>query len=94
MEGAIRPGQTILEPTSGAATVDGLSTLEPGARRAIGFLPEDSPLYDDQTPLQYLAFFARLYGLPGPAAQLGLVLRAEPQHVCRPGSGVGSRTCW
>jgi ABC-2 type transport system ATP-binding protein len=54
----------ILEPTSGTATVGGRPTLEPGARRAIGFLPEDSPLYDDQTPLQYLAFFARLYGIP------------------------------
>jgi ABC-2 type transport system ATP-binding protein len=54
----------ILEPTSGAATVGGASTLEPGTRRQIGFLPEDSPLYDDQTPLQYLAFFARVYGIP------------------------------
>lgn len=54
----------ILEPTSGTATVDGQSTLEPQARRRIGFLPEDSPLYDDQTPLQYLAFFGRVYGIP------------------------------
>lgn len=53
----------VLEPTSGGASVGGRSTLEAEARRAIGFLPEDSPLYDDQTPLQYLAFFARLYGL-------------------------------
>ncbi len=53
----------ILEPTSGSATIDGKPTLDPDARRGIGFLPEDSPLYDDQTPLQYLAFFARLYGL-------------------------------
>jgi len=54
----------VLEPTSGSATVAGRPTLEAEARRAIGFLPEDSPLYDDQTPLQYLAFFARLYGIP------------------------------
>lgn len=53
----------ILEPTSGSATVAGRATLDPGARRRIGFLPEDSPLYEDQTPLQYLAFFGRLYGL-------------------------------
>jgi ABC-2 type transport system ATP-binding protein len=53
----------VLEPTSGSATVAGRPTLEAEARRAIGFLPEESPLYDDQTPLQYLAFFARLYGL-------------------------------
>lgn len=53
----------ILEPTSGSVTIDGRPTLKPDARGAIGFLPEDSPLYDDQTPLQYLAFFARLYGI-------------------------------
>jgi ABC-2 type transport system ATP-binding protein len=53
----------VLEPTSGVALVQGRSTMEAETRRAIGFLPEDSPLYDDQTPLQYLAFFARLYGL-------------------------------
>jgi ABC-2 type transport system ATP-binding protein len=54
----------ILEPTSGSASIDGRPTLDPDVRRAIGFLPEDSPLYDDQTPMQYLAFFARLYGIP------------------------------
>src|ERR1051326_5908573 len=53
----------VLEPTQGTATVGGRPTLQAEARRALGFLPEDSPLYDDQTPLQYLAFFARLYGL-------------------------------
>lgn len=59
----------ILEPTSGTATVEGASTLQPETRRRIGFLPEDSPLYDDQTPLQYLAFFARVYGIPRSAAR-------------------------
>src|SRR5688572_28675989 len=59
----------VLEPTSGSATVGGRPTLDDGARRAIGFLPEDSPLYDDQTPLQYLAFFGRLYGIPRKAAK-------------------------
>lgn len=53
----------ILEPTTGSASIEGRATLEPGTRRRIGFLPEDSPLYEDQTPLQYLAFFGRLYGL-------------------------------
>lgn len=67
----------ILEPTSGSATIGGVATLQPSARRAIGFLPEDSPLYDDQTPLQYLSFFARLYGLPrrGRKARIESLLR-------------------
>jgi ABC-2 type transport system ATP-binding protein len=68
----------VLEPTSGTATVSGRPTLEAEARRAIGFLPEDSPLYDDQTPLAYLAFFARLYGLgKRDAAERARVLLAE-----------------
>jgi ABC-2 type transport system ATP-binding protein len=54
----------VLEPTSGSATVGGRPTLEAATRKSIGFLPEDSPLYDDQTPLQYLAFFASLYEVP------------------------------
>jgi ABC-2 type transport system ATP-binding protein len=58
----------VLEPSAGSATVQGRPALEAEARRSLGFLPEDSPLYDDQTPLQYLAFFARLYGLPRKAA--------------------------
>ena len=54
----------LVEPTAGTATVDGVPALRPEARARIGFVPEDSPLYEDLTPLQYLAFFGALYGLP------------------------------
>jgi ABC-2 type transport system ATP-binding protein len=53
----------ILEPTGGQATVDGQDTQRPATRHGIGFLPEDSPLYEDQTPIEYLAFFGGLYGM-------------------------------
>lgn len=53
----------ILEPGAGAALLGGRPTSEPVVRQGLGFLPEDSPLYDDQTPLQYLAFFGGLYGM-------------------------------
>lgn len=53
----------ILEPTRGTVTLDGVPTTQPAARASIGYLPEDSPLYEELTPTQYLAFFARLYGL-------------------------------
>jgi ABC-2 type transport system ATP-binding protein len=53
----------LVEPTQGTATVGGQPTLKPSARAAIGYLPEDSPLYDEQTPLACLAFFGSLYGL-------------------------------
>jgi ABC-2 type transport system ATP-binding protein len=79
----------VLEPTSGAATLDGRPTTEAATRRGIGFLPEDSPLYDDQTPLQYLAFFARLYGLPAKPAReraeaLLRSLRLDGEHWRKP----------
>lgn len=54
----------LLEPTSGTALLDGEATLTPATRRRIGYLPEESPLYDDMTPLAYLAFFGGLYDLP------------------------------
>ena len=58
----------LLEPTAGQVCVDGLDPLVPATRRRIGYLPEDSPLYDDMTPLGYLAFFARIHRL-GDAGQ-------------------------
>lgn len=58
----------ILEPTAGVVELDGQPTSRPATRQGIGYLPEDSPLYEDQTPLEYLAFFAALYGLSKKAA--------------------------
>ena len=79
----------ILEPTSGVATVDGVPTLQAAARHRLGFLPEDSPLYDDQTPVEYLEFFWRLYGLPraGRKARIEALLadlRLDPPFWRRP----------
>jgi ABC-2 type transport system ATP-binding protein len=54
----------LLEPTEGTVRVAGADPLKPATRRAIGYVPEDSPLYEEQTPLECLAFFARIYGLP------------------------------
>jgi ABC-2 type transport system ATP-binding protein len=54
----------LLEPTEGTLRVAGGDPLAPKTRAAIGYVPEDSPLYEEQTPLECLAFFARLYGLP------------------------------
>jgi len=64
----------ILEPTAGSVTIGGQATSKPSTRARLGFLPEDSPLYDDQTPLAYLAFFGGLYGLSHKEAKR----RAEP----------------
>ncbi len=53
----------LLEPTSGTVRVNGQDPLVAPVRAAIGFLPEDSPLYEDMTPLGYLRYFGALYGL-------------------------------
>lgn len=54
----------LLEPTQGQVTVDGAPTLLPDTRRRIGYLPEESPLYDDMDALSYLRFFGGLYDVP------------------------------
>ncbi len=51
----------LLEPTSGTATVAGYDAGETAMRTRLGFLPEESPLYEEMTPLSYLRFFADLY---------------------------------
>jgi ABC-2 type transport system ATP-binding protein len=38
-------------------------------RRSLGFLPEESPLYEDMTPRSYLRFFADLYDVPRDVAR-------------------------
>ncbi len=54
----------LLAPTEGTALVDGLRTDDPRHKMRIGYLPEESPLYEDMTPVAYLRFFADLYQVP------------------------------
>ncbi len=54
----------LLDPTTGEATVAGYSAEETEMRKRLGFLPEESPLYEEMTPLSYLRFFADLYDVP------------------------------
>ncbi|AUG47036.1 ABC transporter ATP-binding protein [Haloarcula taiwanensis] len=51
----------LLEPTSGSAEIAGLDTETAEMRQQLGFLPEESPLYEEMTPVSYLKFFADLY---------------------------------
>jgi ABC-2 type transport system ATP-binding protein len=56
-----------MPPTSGSATVGGLDvTAHPReVKRRIGYLPEHPPLYKEMTVISYLAFVARIKGVPG-----------------------------
>jgi ABC-2 type transport system ATP-binding protein len=58
----------LLEPTSGDAVVAGYASDEREMRKRLGFLPEESPLYEEMTPVSYLRFFADLYDVPRPVA--------------------------
>ncbi|WP_276271636.1 ABC transporter ATP-binding protein [Haloarcula litorea] len=59
----------LLEPTEGEAEVAGYDTDETAMRQRLGFLPEESPLYEEMTPISYLEFFADLYDVPGDVAE-------------------------
>ncbi|MFM9268312.1 ABC transporter ATP-binding protein [Tychonema sp. BBK16] len=55
------------EPTTGEIYINGdrlqRDRSHPILKQRIGFLPDDFPLYDDLTVLDYLEYFARLYNL-------------------------------
>src|SRR6056297_3458463 len=54
----------LIEATAGSAEVAGFDAEDPAMRHRLGFLPEESPLYEDMTPRSYLRFFADLYDVP------------------------------
>lgn len=51
----------LLEPSAGSIRIDGANPADPETRRRLGWLPEESPLYEDMTARSYLRFFADLY---------------------------------
>src|SRR5216110_676422 len=55
------------EPDSGTITFDGVPLADAGraAKRRIGYLPENNPLYEDMLVHDYLAFIADLRELAG-----------------------------
>lgn len=53
----------LLEPTHGTVRFDGRSPTIPAVRERIGWLPEETSLYEDMTPESYLRFFADLYNV-------------------------------
>ncbi|WP_336338235.1 ABC transporter ATP-binding protein [Haloarcula brevis] len=59
----------LLEPTSGTAEIAGFDTETAEMRQQLGFLPEESPLYEEMTPVSYLQFFADLYDVPPDVAE-------------------------
>jgi ABC-2 type transport system ATP-binding protein len=54
----------LVEPSGGTVTVGDHDAGDPEMRRSLGFLPEESPLYEDMTARSYLRFFGDLYDVP------------------------------
>ena len=78
----------LLAPSEGTARVGGLDVQDPRHRARVGYLPEDSALYEEMQPRAYLRFFAELYGVPrGTAKQRieatldGLALDAKDRRI-------------
>ncbi len=62
----IRMLATLLRPDGGDATIAGHSLTEDpiAVRRAVGFMPDRTPLYEELTVEDYLRFFASAHDLP------------------------------
>ena len=60
-----------LSSSSGEATINGISILENPieAKRLIGFLPEQPPIYPEMTVLEYLNFVYELKGCEFPRGE-------------------------
>ena len=54
----------LIAPTAGTIRVLGydMAKESTAAKRAIGYLPEENPLYENMTAREYLTFFAELHG--------------------------------
>ncbi len=61
----------LLKPDSGRVEYDGLDFFENRGklRKRIGYVPEVDSLYEDMNALEYLTFFASLYGVKGDVAK-------------------------
>jgi len=61
----------LLTPTSGTIEVMGKDMTKDSTdvKRFIGYLPEESPLYENMTVREYLLFFSELYKIPKATAR-------------------------
>jgi ABC-2 type transport system ATP-binding protein len=63
----IKIAATLLRPTGGTITVDGLPVMSRGhdVRKLIGYLPVDFGVYEEMRVTEYLEFFGASYGIRG-----------------------------
>lgn len=68
-----------LAPTTGSIQINGIDLLEAPrqAKRHLGYLPEQPPVYRDLTVHEYLEYCAKLHGLRGEARTQAIHLASE-----------------
>lgn len=68
-----------LPPTAGTASIAGYDVLKNPleARRHLGYMPENVPLYDDMRVYEYLEYRARLKGICGASVRQQVALAIE-----------------
>jgi ABC-2 type transport system ATP-binding protein len=91
-------------PTSGSVRIGGVSMLDDPqtAKKTIGYLPENAPLYSDMTVASFLGFCAELRGLNGTAKskaidrvlELCFLDSVRNQSVDTLSKGYKHRTCF
>ncbi|WP_435194481.1 ATP-binding cassette domain-containing protein [Natronomonas sp. EA1] len=77
----------LIDPTAGEVSVAGYDPGDSAMRERLGFLPEESPLYEEMTADSYLAFFADLYDVERGVARdhiADTLDRLDLQHRDRP----------
>jgi ABC-2 type transport system ATP-binding protein len=74
---------TLLDPTSGTASVDGydIRRRRPEVRRILGYLPQQFGLYPQMTCREFLDYVGLLYGIRGPARREAVELALEQVHL-------------
>ena len=93
-----------IPPTSGTAEICGHDILKDpvGAKRALGYLPENAPSYRSMTVTDFLAFIARIRGFYGTEAKAkveAVIEKAKLTNVARQtietlSKGYRQRTCF
>lgn len=71
----------VLRAGTGSALVCGQPTHKAGARRALGFVPQDAAVYDGLTGAENLALFGRLSGLTRSALAEGVESALEAAEL-------------
>ena len=79
-----------LNPTMGTVLVDNMDVRKESlaVRKRIGYLPENTPLYQDMTTSEYLTFVASLRGIPSADRSKRM---AHMASVCGIGNVMGKR---